>query len=225
MNDVERKQWATLLDARRIYDEKKREPINLPQNYLGVAARIAAYAYEFGILTDRAFLDSLIDRAAIQFTSGALFADDDLPNGRYDRYSNEYVRFCWKAAEVTGRKDILDKLRPSMKAQMQLWWDLVWIKGYGYNWGRSGTRRLSPTRSRSPPFWVRIRNFDPRLSPISRVYITSLGVGSGAGISTRNIRSISSRTGVVTTRISAVIAVSADRDELCKDHHRSRQLY
>jgi hypothetical protein len=137
MNDAERKQWATLLDARRIYDEKKREPINLPQNYLGVAARIAAYAYEFGILTDRTFLDSLIDRAAIQFTSGALFADDDRPNGRYDRYSNEYIRFCWKAAEVTGRKDILEKLRPSIKAQMQLWWDLVSDQGYGYNWGRS----------------------------------------------------------------------------------------
>lgn len=137
MNDAERKEWASLLDATRIYDPKKREVINLPENYLGVAARIAAYAYEFGVLKDRAFLNSLIERAAVQFTDGALYADDDMPNGRYDRYSNEYIRFCWKAAEVVGRKDIQEKLKPSIKAQMKLWWDLVSDQGYGYNWGRS----------------------------------------------------------------------------------------
>lgn len=137
MNDAEQKEWAKLLDARRIYDPVKREVINLPENYLGVAARIAAYAYEFGVLTDKRFLDSLLERAAKQFIDGAIYADDDLPNGRFDRYSNEYVRFCWKAAEVVGRKDILEKLKPSMKVQMKLWWDLVSEKGYGYNWGRS----------------------------------------------------------------------------------------
>jgi hypothetical protein len=137
MNDAERREWASLLDATRIYDPKKREVINLPENYLGVAARIAAYSYEFGVLKDQAFLNSLLDRAAVQFTDGALYADDDLPNGRYDRYSNEYIRFCWNAAQVIGRKDILEKLKPSMKAQMRLWWDLVSDQGYGYNWGRS----------------------------------------------------------------------------------------
>lgn len=137
MNDAERKQWTSLLDATRIYDPVKREVINLPENYLGVAARIAAYAYEFGVMKDRGFLDSLIERAAKQFTDGAIYSDDDLPNGRYDRYSNEYARFCWNAAEVVGRKDIVDKLRPSIKQQMKLWWDLVSDKGYGYNWGRS----------------------------------------------------------------------------------------
>jgi hypothetical protein len=137
MNDAERREWTSLLDATRIYDPKTRQVINLPENYLGVAARIAAYAYEFGVLKDREFLNSLIERAAVQFTDGALYADDDLPNGRYDRYSNEYIRFCWKAAEIVGRKDILEKLRPSMKAQMRLWWDLVSDTGYGYNWGRS----------------------------------------------------------------------------------------
>ena len=137
MNDAERKEWTSLLDATRIYDPKTREVINLPENYLGVAARIAAYAYEFGVMKDRAFLDSLIERASRQFTDGALYSDDDLPNGRYDRYSNEYVRFCWKAAEVVGRKDIQDKLKPSIKAQMKLWWDIASDNGYGYNWGRS----------------------------------------------------------------------------------------
>ena len=137
MNEAERKEWLPLLDATRIYNAKTRQIINLPENYLGVAARIAAYSYEFGILKDRAFLDSLIERASIQFIDGGLYSDDDLPNGRYDRYSNEYIRFCWKAAEVVGRKDVLEKLKPSMKAQMKLWWDLVSDKGYGYNWGRS----------------------------------------------------------------------------------------
>jgi hypothetical protein len=137
MNEAERKEWGKLLDATRIYDPKTKQIINLPENYLGVAARIAAYAYEFGILKDKAFMDSLLERAAIQFTNGGIFSDDDTPNGRFDRYSNEYDRFCWKAAEVVGRKDILEKLKPSLKAQMKLWWDLVSDKGYGYNWGRS----------------------------------------------------------------------------------------
>ncbi|HXQ70469.1 MAG TPA: hypothetical protein VN844_08285, partial [Pyrinomonadaceae bacterium] len=42
-----------------------------------------------------------------------------------------------EAAEMAGRQDILEKLRPSLKAQMRLWWDVVSEDGYGYNWGRS----------------------------------------------------------------------------------------
>src|SRR5262245_35935026 len=81
----ERTQWATLLDATRFYDPVKRQVIDLPENYLGVAARIAAMSFEMGFLKNRALLDGLLDRAAVQFTSGALFADDALPTGRYDR--------------------------------------------------------------------------------------------------------------------------------------------
>ncbi|HYJ92281.1 MAG TPA: hypothetical protein VEV84_13305, partial [Pyrinomonadaceae bacterium] len=33
--------------------------------------------------------------------------------------------------------DIKNSLRPSLKRQMQLWWDVVSPSGYGYNWGRS----------------------------------------------------------------------------------------
>ena len=55
----------------------------------------------------------------------------------FDRYSNEYARYVWEAAEEAGRKDILEKLRPSLKAQMRLWWDVISEDGYGYNWGRS----------------------------------------------------------------------------------------
>ncbi|HSC29324.1 MAG TPA: hypothetical protein VLD67_18755, partial [Vicinamibacterales bacterium] len=81
--------------------------------------------------------DSLLDRAALQFTSGALYADDALPTGRYDRYSNEYARYVWEAAQIAGRTDLLDAMRPSLAAQMRLWWDLVAPDGYGYQWGRS----------------------------------------------------------------------------------------
>ena len=133
----ERKAWRRLLDVTRFYDPVKREVINLPENYLGVAARIAAMAWDAKLLDDRAALDSLLDRAAIQFTSGALYADDALPSGRYDRYSNEYVRYVWEAAQIAGRNDLLDALRPSLRQQMRLWWDLLSEDGYGYQWGRS----------------------------------------------------------------------------------------
>jgi hypothetical protein len=137
MSDAEKKEWYALLDPARFYDAKKRQVINLPENYLGVAARVAAMSWQMGVLKDRAFLDSVVTRAAEQFTSGAIYSDDNPATGRYDRYSNEYARFCWDAAEIAGRKDILEKLKPSLKQQMKLWWDLVSPEGYGYNWGRS----------------------------------------------------------------------------------------
>ncbi len=133
----EQKAWLSLLNPERFYDPKTNKVINLPENYLGVAARIASINYDLGIATDRAFLDKLLDRAAIQFHDGAIYADDSPPTGRYDRYSNEYARYIWQAAETAGRKDILDRLRPSLIAQMRLWWDIVSEDGYGYNWGRS----------------------------------------------------------------------------------------
>jgi hypothetical protein len=133
----EQKAWRQLLNPERFYDPKTNRVINLPENYLGVAARIASIDYELGISTDRGFLDKLLDRAASQFNDGTLYADDAPPTGRYDRYSNEYARYVWEAAEMAGRKDILDRLRPSLNAQMRLWWDLVSEDGYGYNWGRS----------------------------------------------------------------------------------------
>jgi hypothetical protein len=89
------------------------------------------------VLDDRKMVDELLDRAAHQFTGGALFADDAVPNGRFDRYSNEYARFIWDAAETAGRKDILTAMKPTLTAQMHLWWDLVAEDGYGYAWGRS----------------------------------------------------------------------------------------
>ena len=137
LSPAERESWRTLLDSTRFYDPVKREVIDLPENYLGVAARIAAIAWDTKLLTDRTLLDPLIDRAARQFTSGALYADDAVPTGRFDRYSNEYARYVWDAAEIAGRKDVMDALRPSLKAQMRLWWDLLAPDGYGYQWGRS----------------------------------------------------------------------------------------
>ena len=137
MSASEQKEWHSLLDPARFYDVKKREVINLPENYLGVAARVAAMSYQMGVLKDRALLDSVVERAAEQFLKGALYSDDNPPTGRYDRYSNEYARYCWEAADLAGREDIRSKLKPSLKHQMELWWDIVSVTGYGYNWGRS----------------------------------------------------------------------------------------
>jgi hypothetical protein len=137
LSPEEQKAWRSLLNPERFYDPKTNRVINLAENYLGVAARIASIGYELGISTDRAFLDKLLDRAAVQFTEGNLYADDAPPTGRFDRYSNEYARYIYEAAEMAGRKDLLDKVRPSLMVQMRLWWDVVSEDGYSYNWGRS----------------------------------------------------------------------------------------
>lgn len=137
LNEDERTQWRKLLDVSAFYDPLRREVINLPENYLGVAARIASVSYQLGLLKDRALLDGVVTRAAQPFMGGALYADDAPPHGRFDRYSNEYARFVWEAGLAAERKDILNALRPTLKAQMRLWWDLIQPDGYGYAWGRS----------------------------------------------------------------------------------------
>jgi hypothetical protein len=138
LSPSERDEWRALLDVKRFYDPAKRQVINLPENYLGVAARVAAIGYRLGLTRDRAPLDALIDRAFEPFANGRLYADDSPPTGRFDRYSNEYARYVWDAASQADRSDILAKLRPSLTTQMRLWWDLVdGEDGYGYPWGRS----------------------------------------------------------------------------------------
>src|SRR5829696_1780537 len=137
LSPEEQKAWRSLLNPERFYDSKTNRVIDLAENYLGVAARIASIGYDLGISSDRAFLDKLLDRAAVQFTSGGIYADDAPPTGRFDRYSNEYARYIWEAAEMARRKDLLEKVRPSLIRQMRLWWDIVSEDGYSYNWGRS----------------------------------------------------------------------------------------
>jgi hypothetical protein len=137
LNEDQRAQWRQWLDVSAFYDPKTQQVINLPENYLGVAARIASVSYQLGLLKDRALVDGVITRAARPFTNGGIYSDDAPPTGRFDRYSNEYARFVWEAAEAADRKDILDAVRPSLKEQMRLWWDLVLPDGYGYAWGRS----------------------------------------------------------------------------------------
>jgi hypothetical protein len=133
----ERKLWRAFLDPRRFYDVQTHKLIRLPENYFGVAARIAVIDYQLGLIADRRFVDDLLNRAAQQFTAGNLFADDALPTGRYDRYSNEYARAIYGAAAEMGRSDLMSAIAPSLKEQMRLWWDLLSPDGYGYPWGRS----------------------------------------------------------------------------------------
>src|SRR6266481_795909 len=137
LSSEERATYVALLDPGRFYDSKTHTLIHLPENYFGVAARIAAIDYTLGLNKDRAALDDLLTRAADQFTGGALFADDSLPTGRYDRYSNEYARALYDAAELAGRSDLLNAIAPSLKQQMRLWWDVLSPDGYSYSWGRS----------------------------------------------------------------------------------------
>ena len=133
----DRLKWKALLDPTRFYNPKTRQVIDLPENYLGVASRVATLSFQMGVITDRPFVDALLDRAAEPFTKGALYADDAGTAGRYDRYSNEYARYVYEAAATVNRQDILEALQPSLRAQCRLWWDLVATDGYGYNWGRS----------------------------------------------------------------------------------------
>jgi hypothetical protein len=137
LNEEQRSQWRRFLDVSAFYDPKTQQVINLPENYLGVAARIASASYQLGLVKDRTLVDGVITRAARPFLNQGVYADDGPPTGRFDRYSNEYARFVWEAAEAADRKDILDAVRPSLKEQMRLWWDLVLPDGYGYAWGRS----------------------------------------------------------------------------------------
>ncbi len=137
LSPKEKESYRALLDPGRFYDSKTHKLIRLPENYFGVAARIAAIDYDLGLSKDRASLDDLLDHATAQFTRGALFADDSLPTGRYDRYSNEYARAIYDAAQLAGRDDLVKALAPSLKQQMKLWWDLLSPDGYGYPWGRS----------------------------------------------------------------------------------------
>src|SRR5215204_248326 len=203
LSEEERAQWRKLLDVSAFYDAKAQKVINLPENYLGVAARIASVSYQLGLLKDRALLDGVVTRAARPFAGGALYADDAPPTGRFDRYSNEYARFVWNAAEDAGRGDVLDAVRPSLKAQMRLWWDLVQPDGYGYAWGRSlgvvsylDTLEIVAFLARHPEFrpaplaelaaayhqawrWLR-RDYDPKAHKLS---VFAFGRGNYAYIS------------------------------------------
>ena len=137
LSPAEQAEWRSLLDPGRFYDRTNRHVINLPENYFGVAARIVTMDYQMGIITDRAFADDILTRAAGQFLHGALYTDDNLPTGRYDRYSQEYARFVYQAAGNIGRKDIQEAVDPALKAVMRTWWDLVGPDGCGYPWGRT----------------------------------------------------------------------------------------
>ena len=137
LSEEQRAQWGSFLDISAFYDPKTQQVINLPENYLGVAARIASVSQQLGLTKDRALVDGVITRAARPFLNNGIYSDDAPPTGRFDRYSNEYARFVWEAAEAADRKDILDAVRASLKEQMRLWWDLVLPDGYGYAWGRS----------------------------------------------------------------------------------------
>jgi hypothetical protein len=137
LSPSEQTEWRALLNPERFYDLKTHHVINLPENYMGVASRIAVYDYQMGLMPDRAFADDILTRAAGQFLHGALYTDDNLPTGRYDRYSQEYARFIYDASHNLGRADVQTAVEPALKTVMPTWYGLVSPEGYGYPWGRT----------------------------------------------------------------------------------------
>lgn len=137
LSPSEQNEWRALLNPERFYDPKTHHVVNLPENYMGVASRIAVYDLQMGLVTNRAFADDILARAANQFLHGALYTDDNLPVGRYDRYSQEYARFIYDASHNLGRSDVQNAVEPALKTVMSTWYGLVSPEGYGYPWGRT----------------------------------------------------------------------------------------
>src|SRR5260370_37786864 len=71
----ERDEWRSLLDVARFYDPVGRHVINLPENYLGVAARTAASRHRVSLTPERAMRDALVDRDVAPFTNTRLCSD------------------------------------------------------------------------------------------------------------------------------------------------------
>src|SRR5258707_15501322 len=84
LSEAERQAWRKFLDVSAFYDPKTQRVINLPENYLGVAARIAAMSYQLGLLKDHTLLDSVIERAARPFNNGGVFCCGGSPRCRSD---------------------------------------------------------------------------------------------------------------------------------------------
>jgi hypothetical protein len=137
LSPSEQNEWRALLDPKRFYDTQTHHVIGLPENYMGVASRIITMDCQFGLVTNREFADDILERAAGQFLRGAHYTDDNLPTGRYDRYSQEYARFVYEAAGNIGRTDIQNAVAPALKSVMKTWWSLVSPEGYSYPWGRT----------------------------------------------------------------------------------------
>jgi len=137
LSPSEQNEWRALLNPERFYNPQTHHVIGLPENYMGVAARIITMDYQFGLMTNLDFANEILERAAGQFSRGARYTDDNLPTGRYDRYSQEYARFVYEAAGNLGRTDIQADVAPALTDVMKTWWALVSPDGYSYPWGRT----------------------------------------------------------------------------------------
>ena len=137
LSPSEQDEWRALLNPKRFYDFKTHHVIGLPENYMGVASRIITMDIQFGLVTNLDVANDILEHAAGQFLRGARYTDDNLPVGRYDRYSQEYARFVYEAAGNIGRKDIQNAVAPALKSVMKTWWGLISPEGYGYPWGRT----------------------------------------------------------------------------------------
>ena len=72
-----------------------------------------------------------------QFDNGNIYADDAPPTGRLRSLFKRVRALRLGSGGDRRAKRFARKVRPSLKTQMRLWWDIVTEDGYGYNWGRS----------------------------------------------------------------------------------------
>ena len=138
LSPSEQNEWRALLNPERFYDLKTHHVIGLPENYMGVASRIVAYDYQMGLLTNRTFADDILTRAAGQFLHGALYTDDNLPIGRYDRYFRRNTRASFTTPRtISDARTCKPPSNRPLKSVMGTWYGLVSPEGYGYPWGRT----------------------------------------------------------------------------------------
>ncbi|HUB87126.1 MAG TPA: hypothetical protein VMB22_04485, partial [Verrucomicrobiae bacterium] len=89
LSPSEQNEWRALLNPDRFYNPVTHHVIDLPENYMGVASRIITMDVQFGLVTNLDSANDILQHAAGQFLRGARYTDDNLPVGRYDRYSQE----------------------------------------------------------------------------------------------------------------------------------------
>ena len=189
LSPEEQKAWRSLLNPERFYDPANRV-INLPDNYLGVAARIASISYELGISNDRAFLDKLLDRAAVQFTE-AIFT----PTIRRRRDVTIVTQTSTRATSGKRRRSPGVRIF-SIKCGHRCWSRCV-CGGMSFRkmdtvttGGAAGAWSVISTRPRSQVFSRRILSSGPRRSLTSPRCITRRGITCCTTIAATHLLSI-----------------------------------
>ena len=108
--------YKNFLDVRRFVDDQGSPTGGLPNNYAAVALLLEAYRSRLGLTDDPRVLFKLFEFCLSLLARTDGFLDDHRRfQGSFDRYHHEFIRFVWISAELTGRADILQTLRPWLR--------------------------------------------------------------------------------------------------------------